>query len=350
MTVAPKHAAAATAIPAAAFAAVPEAEPAFEILISIINYRTAEMTIDCLKSTLADLDGIRAHVVVVDNLSGDGSDDVIETWITGEAHGERVSLVRSPTNSGFAGGHNQTLALAAEMGGAEFVVLLNSDALVRPGAFRTLIDAARADPRAGLIAPRIDYEDGTPQISCFRFHGPVSEFLRGAQTGILTRALNRFNILLGTEPDPARIQWIGFSAVLLRREMIAEIGGMDEGYFLYYEDCEYCLRAYRANWKICYVPDARVLHYSGGSGPVEANISARRRLPAYYFAGRNRFLYQAHGRLGPILSNLGWHAGRCIARARVLLGKKSPKAIEGEAVDIWINAFDPLGSRRAPDE
>ena len=222
--------------------------------------------------------------------------------------------------------------------------------MVRPGFFRAILAAAEANPKAGLFAPRIAWDDGTPQVSTFRFASPVSEFIRGANTGWIRTALKRWEVSIGTDPEPGEIGWASFACIALRAEMIEAIGPMDEGYFLYFEDAEYCLRARRAGWRIAWVPEAQAVHFRGGSGPVKALAAERKRLPAYYYASRTRFLYQAHGRAGLILANAAWIAGRGVNRLRRLVGKDVYPSAEAERRDIWINALDPLGPRRAPGE
>lgn len=312
----------------------------YRIAISIINYRTGALTLACVQSVLADLDGVSGQVVVVDNASGDGSADQIAAWIA--EHPEApVTLVRSATNTGFSGGHNQGIAAVD----AAFYLLLNSDAVVRPGFFRTILAAAEQHPDAGLIAPRIAGDDGTPQVSTFRFASPVSEFIRGANTGVLTKALKRWEVSMGTDPDPDDIGWASFACIALRREMIEDLGPMDEGYFLYFEDAEYCLRARRAGWRIAWVPAAVAVHFRGGSGPVKALARKRKRLPAYYYASRTRFFYQAHGHLGLFGANIAWVVGRSISQLRRLFGKDIYPSAEAERRDIWINVWTPLGAR-----
>jgi GT2 family glycosyltransferase len=332
--------------PAASSPAAPspaDPPPARSLTVSIINYRTGALTLACVRSVLADLGGLAATVVVVDNRSDDGSAEEIEAWIAAQVPPVPVRLVRSATNSGFSGGHNQGIAAAP----AAFYLVLNSDAVLRPGFFAALMAAAGAAPRAGLFAPRIDYDDGTQQISCFRFPTPASELIRGAATGPVTALLRRWDMPLAMPPAAAEIGWASFACILLRHEMLAEVGPMDEGYFLYFEDTEYCWRARRAGWRIAYVPEARAVHYRGGSGPVKALARARKRLPGYFYASRTRFFTQAHGRAGLLAANLAWHLGRGIAQARRLLGKPVPPANAREAGDLWINALDPLGDRRA---
>lgn len=315
-----------------------------QLAVSIINYRTGDLTLACLASAITALEGLDGQIVVVDNASGDGSAEQIEDWIT--AHPDApVTFVRSPTNTGFSGGHN--LGMAAIQ--AELYLLLNSDAILRDGFFQEILKAAEAHPKAGLFAPRIAWEDGTPQVSAFRFASPVSEFIRGINTGWATRILKRWEVAIGTEPDMAAIEWASFACIALRREMIEDIGPMDEGYFLYFEDAEYCLRARRAGWNIIWVPEAVAVHFRGGSGPVKAMARERKRLPGYYYASRARFLYQAHGQAGLLFANSAWVIGRALTQLRRLFGKDIYPAAQKEGRDIWINALTPLAPPHVPD-
>lgn len=319
---------------------------AHDIAISIINFRTGPMTLQCVRSVLEDIGDLDAMVVVVDNASGDGSDHLIADWIKAQPEGTPVRLVRSATNSGFSGGHNQGMA-AVE---AKYYLILNSDALLRKGFLRRILEAAEATPEAGLIAPQIETEAGDIQVSCFRFHSPLSELIRGAGSGPVTKLLRRHVVALQPPVDPSEIEWASFACILLRGRMVAEIGLMDEGYFLYFEDAEYCLRAGRAGWKIVQEPRAVGVHFRGGSGPVKALEQARRRLPRYFYASRTRFFRQAYGPVGPVMANMMWCAGRLLAQLRRLTGRAVSPAIEHEARDIWLNTQSPLGARHAPGE
>jgi GT2 family glycosyltransferase len=317
-----------------------------QLCVSIINYRTGDMTIDCLASVLADIGPLNVQVVVVDNASGDGSAEKIAGWIATLPTGTPVRLLRSAVNSGFSGGHNQSMAAVR----ARYYLILNSDALLRPGFLRTILDAAEAHSWAGMVTPRIETAEGEQQVSCFRFHSPASELIRGAGSGPVTRLFPRHVVPLDPPVDPARIEWASFACILLRGEMVRAIGPMDEGYFLYFEDTEYCLRARRAGWRIHPEPAAAAIHYKGGSGPVESLGEQRKRLPAYFYSSRTRFFRQAHGPAGPVAANLMWLLGRGLAWLRLVFGKPVPRAIDHEARDIWINVRTPLGPRHAPGE
>ena len=325
------------------------ANASFDIVVSIINYCTGEMTIACVESVLKDLHETPEAsicVVVVDNASGDGSADVIDAWINTQAPDTPVRLVRSPTNSGFSGGHNQGIAAAQ----GRYYLVLNSDALLRPGFCRAILAAADAAPQTGLFAPRIEHEDGVQQVSCFRIPTPASELIRGAATGFVTKFLRRYDVPLGLPPAADQIGWSSFAGILLRDAMVQAVGLMDEGYFLYFEDTAYCLQAARAGWGISYVPEARFVHFRGGSAPVKSLARVGRRLPKYYYASRTRLFFQAHGWGGLIAANLLWHLGRGIATLRLLAGKQRPKAIADEWRDIWTNFLTPLGDDRAPKD
>lgn len=315
-----------------------------KILISIINYRTGDLTIAAATSALKALGTRDGTVAIVDNASGDGSDQQIADWITGQGDA-RLRLVRSPTNSGFSGGHNQGMAADPE---AAAYLILNSDALLRPDFFDHLLPEMDAHPKAGLFAPQLEWDDGTPQISCFRFASPTSELIRGAETGPVTKLFQSRVTALGLPPDPGQIEWASFACILLRGDMVRALGPMDEGYFLYFEDSEYGLRARRAGWGVRYQPTARAVHFRGGSGPVKEMQAARKRLPAYFYRSRTRFLHQAYGPLGPLRGNLAWMLGRIIARVRLLTGRGVPKSHDREWRDIWQGFLSPLRPDEAP--
>lgn len=317
------------------------------ISISIINYRTAGMTLDCVRSVLADIEradlGADAvQIVVIDNNSGDGSAEEIEAWIAAQDPPVPVTLIKSPDNSGYSGGHNHGLGAIH----ADSYLILNSDALLKPGFLTAMSEALDRHPEAGLIVPRLEGEDGVGQINCFRFASPFSELIRGAQTGPVTKLLKRHEVALTLEPEDRQIEWASFACILLNGRMVKEIGPMDEGYFLYYEDSEYCLRARRAGWSIIRAPEAVAIHFRGGSGPVKELARARKRAPEYYYRSRSRFLTQAHGKAGLLAANLAWYLGRGIAQARRLLGKPVPRATEHETRDLWIGAGNPLAPFR----
>jgi hypothetical protein len=313
-----------------------------ELAVIVLNYRRAELTIGCLESLAPELEGRPDRcAVVVDNASDDGSADRLEKAIRSRSWEGWARLVRSPVNGGFAAGNN--LGFASVEAGA--YLLLNSDARVRPGALDGLTQAAREHPEAGLIGPRLEDPDGRPQVSCFRFRTPVSELLRAAATGPLSRMLRPWVVAEGVPEGPAEPPWVSFACVLVRREVVQGVGPMDEAYFMYFEDIDYARRARRAGWRVRYDPRARVVHLRGGTSSVKAAMAGRRRIPRYYYESRSRYYARFYGgRPGLWLTNLLWLTGRSISLLRQLLGRPAHVCAR-EWRDNWINAWSPL---RAP--
>jgi hypothetical protein len=305
----------------------------------ILNYRTPELTVDCLASLADQRGGWPAlEAVVVDNASGDDSPDWIERQIAARGWSEWARVVRSPRNGGFSAGNNLGVASAD----ADVYWLLNSDTIVRPGALVELGRGLAARPDAGLLSPRLEWPDGTPQESCFRFMRPPTELIKGSGTGVISRLLRRYWPVLPVSDTPIEPEWTSFACVMIRRFVFERIGTMDEGYFMYYEDTDFCRRARQAGIPIVHWPAARVVHLRGQSGSVKRDSAARKRRPGYYYAARSRYYAKFHGRFGLWIANGLWGVGRAVAWARELVGNKRPHVCEREARDIWTNWLNPL--------
>jgi GT2 family glycosyltransferase len=306
----------------------------------VVNYRTPALTVDCLASLAGQhAPGLRLRAVVVDNASGDGSPDAIERAIADHGWSAWARVVRSPANAGFSAGNN--LGIRSEEADAYW--LLNSDTLARPGALAELARALDIRPDAGLVGPRLEWPDGTPQESCFRFHRPLSELVRSARTAPVSRLLGRYVVALPVSDEPLEPEWASFACILVRRAVIDRVGPLDDGYFMYFEDVDYCRRARAAGFTVLHWPAARVVHLRGQSGDVKKATAERRRRPGFFYAARNRYYAKFHGRrAGVLAANLCWTAGRAIAWAREAVGHKQPHTCLHEARDIWTNWRDPL--------
>jgi GT2 family glycosyltransferase len=280
--------------------------------------------------------------VVVDNDSGDGSADHLEREIAARGFAGWARVIRAPCNGGFSAGNN--LGMRAEP--AAFYLLLNSDAYVRRGAIAELLHAAEAHPRAGIVSPRLEWPDGTPQVNCFRDRSPLSEVIEAAGTSVVTRLLGRWDVPLPVSDVPFEPPWASFACVLLRRELVQAVGGMDDGYFMYFDDIDYCRRAREAGYAVLHWPRARVVHLRGGSSPVKAQLAARKRPPLYYYEARARYFAKFYGHGGLVATNLLWGIGRTVSGLRERLGRKRAHTCEGEGRDIWHRWHDPLGQRQ----
>lgn len=315
------------------------ADPKFSLATIVLNYRTPQMTIECLETAIPEHEAIGgSHIIVVDNCSGDDSVERIETAVRDRHWGHLVRVIASPVNGGFAAGNN----VALEAVQADYYLLLNSDTLVRPGAIVELLRVLKEREDIGLIGPRIEWPDGKPQNTCYRFRTPITEFLAAAKTGPLS---SLFASHVGTMPtidEPCEPQWTSFACCLIRREVFDQIGLLDPGYFMYFDDIDFCHRAYDAGWKVLNWPSAHVVHLRGQSGPVKKLAAERKRRPAYFYHSRNRYHAKFRGRIGLWFTNILWTLGRGIALVRELCRNKEPHTCEHEARDVWLNGWTPM--------
>jgi len=302
------------------------------LLVVIINYKTPELVCQALES-LSDKINIESDkVVVVDNNSEDNSVNEITNFISLKGWGPWVTVVSSETNGGFSAGNN----IGIQSANAKYYLLLNSDAFVLPAAIIKLLDVMESDNKAGIVGPRLEWPDGSQQVSCFKNLTPLNGFLSAVKTGIFTKLFTLFGIkevaISLDKHEIERPEWLSFACVMLRGQMVKEIGLMDEGYFMYREDNDYCRRATEAGWGLVFEPKSKVVHLNKGA----SNQMGLKRLPKYYFQSRSRYFIKYYGRLGLFMANLYWSLGRCISLLRELIQRK-PKAFHSTMLfDIWV--------------
>jgi len=311
-----------------------------QLLLSVIivNYRTPKLVTECLASLLPELSDIEAHVMVVDNLSGDDSPEVIRAWLAENDVKGKVTFIQSNSNSGYAAGNN----IGIRACNAQYYLLLNSDTLIRQGAIKIILDTAHSFPEAGIISPRIEWPDGTGQESCFQFRTPISELIEASQTYFVAGLFRRFKPNWPVQTQIARPPWVAFSCVLVRAEVFRQVGLLDEGYFMYAEDMEFSHRVRKAGWDIVHNPEARVVHMPASSSTIKEVIQKKERIPKYIFESRARYYYQVYGWLGLTSANLLWWLGRLISKTRQLLGRSDKAANDKQWLDIWTNWLNPL--------
>lgn len=309
----------------------------FKLAIIIINYKTPQMVIDCLVTLLPDLVGVNSQVVVVDNDSGDDSVAIMNAWIDQNDSEGQVVIVASKVNGGFSAGNNVGIKAVDAMS----YLLLNSDTLIRKGAIATLINESQANPDYGLFSPRLEWPDAQSQKSCFKFHTPFSEMIDAACTGLITKLLRRYVVAQDVDDKNTSPQWTSFACVMIKKEVIDDVGLMDENFFMYYEDVAYCHRAKQMGWKVLNLPQAHVVHLRGGSSPVKQLSENKKRLPSYYYESRARYFYLVYGRLGLLAANLMWWCGRSVSWMRELVSSKQSHVNEKKWWDIWTNFWSP---------
>lgn len=255
-----------------------------QVTIVILNWNGLDDTLDCLRS-LGQLDYPRHEIVVVDNGSTDGSAPVIRESFPA------VRVLENSENLGYTGGNNVGLRYALAQG-TEYALLLNNDTEVAPDFLRRLVDAAEADPRNGMAGPTIYYHTRPDVIWSA---GGGIDWRRGQ-----TQTLGRDERDGGQFGEESReVDFVTGCALLVKRIVLDRVGLLDERFFAYYEEAEWCVRADRAGFKIIHAPTAHVWH--------KITPEARSDSPlVHYYMTRNRllFLKLAGAGLGPWLHTL----------------------------------------------
>ena len=287
--------------------------------VVIVNFRTGRMVVECLGSLenqFAELRGGR--VIVVDNASGDDSVAVIATAIDARGWSAWAEVIALPRNGGFAYGNNRAIERVREFDPAfGSIVCLNPDALVRPGALAALLDQLEAENTAGIVGASIEDEHGVRQRTAHAFPSPLRELDAAAQLGVLSRLMGS-NPPAARDPDsPRPCDWVSGACFAVRRQVFDSIGLLDEGYFLYFEEIDFCLRAKRAGWSCWTVPTARIVHFEGASTGIR---DRQRRRPAYWFDSRRRYFVKAYGVGGLIAADVLWSIGRASLALRRSIG------------------------------
>ena len=295
------------------------------VLVVIVNYKSAGLVADVLRH----LAGERAclphlQVAVVDNASPDDSVARLEKTTEREGWGEWVRLVAHPANAGFAAGNNVAVRLAlAEETPPDYIHLLNPDTIPEPGVVVELVSFLDRHPEVGIVGSQLLDVDHRPLASIFRFHTLLGEVSRGFRLGLLDRALQRWVVApQGLPAVEQECDWVCGASLMVRREVLQEVGLMDEGYFLYYEEVDFCLRAHRAGWSCWFVPSSRVVHLEGHSTGATGAARLTRQAPLYLFDSRRRYFEKNFGRLYAAAADLALAAGLITFRIRERLQGK----------------------------
>ena len=294
------------------------------VLVVIVNYRTPILTINCLRSLVSEVQSSPGtRVAVVDNDSGDRSLEQIGTAIETEGWGNWVSLIPSDHNGGYAFGNNVVIRPVLESSNLPlYFLLLNPDTQVHPGAIKALVDFMEKHPDVGIAGSSFEEADGTPWPIAFRFPTVLSEMDSGLRLGVVTRLLSNWVVTRTMTDEEAQVDWLPGASMLIRPEVFKSVGLMDEGYFLYCEETDFCLQARRAGWSCWYVPQSRVMHIAGQSTGVTDRKLPPKRLPQYWFDSRRRYFVKNHGLLYAGLADAVWIFGFVLWRARRVIQRK----------------------------
>jgi hypothetical protein len=266
-----------------------------EVAVIIVTYKSASLTIDCLRSIEPERADSGPHIraIVVDTSTLDVPE--IANAIASNAWSSWVTLIAATRNGGFAYGNNLGIEQARQASTPDYVLLLNPDTVVRQGAILALVDFLQKHPDVGIAGSGFENLDGTDWPIAFRFPSILSEIEQGVQLGIVSRLLRRWIVAVPMSNMAQPIDWVPGASMMIRRTVIDNIGGLDEGYFLYFEETDFCLRAKQAGFATWYVPKSRVMHIAGQSTKLTERNALPKRLPAYWFESRRRYFIKAHG-------------------------------------------------------
>lgn len=228
--------------------------------ICIVNYQARDYLRNCLHSIIANPPQDEYEVIVVDNGSTDGTAEMLGREFP------RVSLIQNNTNLGFTAPMNQALRRAQ----GQFLLLLNPDTLIHPHAFDRMIAFMLEHPQVGICGPKVLNTDGSLQAPCRRGESRpwavISYFLRLNRIFPHSKLFGGYLMNYMDEDVTHEVAGVAGSCMLIRRQVIDQVGYLDERFFAYQEDADYCFQARRAGWQVFYVPEAQVTHFGGEGG------------------------------------------------------------------------------------
>lgn len=235
-----------------------------DVSIIIVNWNTREILRDCLRSVYENAGEIDFDVIVVDNASTDGSVEMVRREF------DKVQLIANPENRGFAAANNQGMEVAA----GRYMLLLNSDTIVLDGAIAKTAAFADAHPEAAVVGCRVLNRDRSLQPTCFMYPSALNLLLAATYLNKLfprSRFFGRERMTWWDRNDVREVEVVTGCFMLVRREAIDQVGVMDDGFFMYGEETDWCWRFRKAGWRNLYTPDGQIIHLGGQS---TAQVSA----------------------------------------------------------------------------
>lgn len=295
-----------------------------DVSICIVSYRARDLLRDCLRSIYGTVDTLSFEIIVVDNYSDDGTLEMLKNEFPD------VRLIANDHNTGYTRPNNQ----AIRESNGRYIMLLNPDTLVKPNAISELVGFLEKRSEVGIVGPKVLNRDGTLQKQCRRSEArPWDAICYFSGLSRLFPKDKRFAGYLMTYLDEDlthEAEAVSGSCMMIRREVIEQVGYQDENFFAYQEDTDYCRRTRLAGWKIFYHPQAQIIHYGGEGGskvqPYRAIIEWHRSYYHYYrkhFAKDYSIIFSAVYYLG-MLIKLSLTLLVNLFRKRKIVGTRKP--------------------------
>lgn len=229
-----------------------------DVSIIIVNWNTRELLRNCLESIYEQAGDVDYEVIVTDNASSDGSVEMVKEGFP------RVILVENTENRGFAAANNQDMAKAK----GRYILLLNSDTIILDKTIEKTVSFADFHPEAGIVGCRVLNPDKTLQPTCFMFHSILNMLLSTSYLYKLfpkNKFFGRERMTWWDRDDVRKVEVVTGCFMLVRQEAIQQVGIMDEQFFMYGEETDWCYRFRQAGWKNMFTPDAEIIHLGGQS-------------------------------------------------------------------------------------
>lgn len=299
-----------------------------DLSVIIVSYNTRELLRDCLHS-LASAGAVQFEVLVVDNASADGSAEMV-----GQSFPD-VQLIVNDHNAGFAAANNIGLRRAR----GRYLLLLNSDTRVLDGALARMVQFMDAHPAAGYCGPCLLNADDSHQASARRFPTPLSRaWAMSGMAGRYPRSRHALDLhWQGGAQGTYRVDWLSGACLMVRAAAVEQVGVLDESFFMYFEETDWCRRMARGGWEGWYIGDARVVHLGGGSVRHDSDVRPfQGDHPVHWVHSQRCYMRRYHGRLGLALSEGLQVAGYALVwlRHRVRGGELSRRKASTAAAAI----------------
>lgn len=259
-----------------------------DISVSIVNFNQCRLLEKCLKSIFETSKGIRLEVFVVDNASLDDSIEMVREKFP------NVELIVNEQNRGYAAANNQAIKLSK----GRYVLVLNNDVIVLPGALQAMVNFMDEHLRVGVLGPRVLNPDGTLQPSCMAFPTLWTLLLRALYIDKLlpeNRVAGALFMSYWGHDSIREVDMVSGCCMLVRRDTIEQVGLMDERFFFYAEEADWCRRIKQSGWQTYFLSNAEIVHYGGQSTQyhaVEMHIEMFRSMLRYFdkYYGRCGYL------------------------------------------------------------
>lgn len=253
-----------------------------ELSVIIVNWNGGELLRQCVESILEAPPAVSHDFIIIDNASSD--DSIARLRASGASTlGDRLRIVENTENLGFGRANNQGFALTA----APLLLILNPDTEVTPGAIDKLIATVSSGERVGGAGPRLLNADGSLQVSVWRNPPAAWEMLvTGLKLHLLLPKRIRGELLLANHWQHNRrrvVNMLSGAAMLIKHQVIDEVGGFDDRFHMYGEDNEWCLRIVRAGWTLVFEPDSVIMHHGAASSLKRWDAREKARIQATAF-------------------------------------------------------------------